>query len=216
MPPLPPRPKQPVLRWARGFLLALGIASLGYVGYSLVDAKLFQAYENWQLERATKISRSWSAVPPSQVVHAALRSAGPPIPVAPGGALGRIEIPRIGVDAIVVEGTSGKSLRRAVGHIAGTALPGESGNVAIAGHRDTFFRDLRNIRQGDEITLTTMTGSYRYRVESAKVVDPENTEVLNASGESVLTLVTCYPYYFVGPAPQRFVVRAHGYRAGAE
>ena len=111
--------------------------------------------------------------------------------------------------AIIVEGTSGRALRRAVGHITGTALPGETGNVVVAGHRDTFFRALRNIREDDEVTLTTPDGAYRYRVDSIAVVEPEDTQVLSDSGESVLTLVTCYPFYFVGPAPQRFVVRAH-------
>jgi sortase A len=129
--------------------------------------------------------------------------------VALGSALGRIEISRIGLAVIIAEGTDEKTLQRAVGHITGTSLPGEQGNVALAGHRDTFFRELRNIRQDDEVTLTTPGGSFSYRVDSIKVVAPENTAVLNDSGESILTLVTCYPFYFVGPAPKRFVVRAH-------
>ena len=92
---------------------------------------------------------------------------------------------------------------------SGTPLPGQQGNVAITGHRDTFFRPLRNIRKDDEITLTTLSGSYRYRVDSTKVVEPEDTEVLDDSDDAILTLVTCYPFYFVGPAPKRFIVRAH-------
>jgi sortase A len=108
-----------------------------------------------------------------------------------------------------VEGTNGRTLRRAVGHVPGTALPGARGNIAITGHRDTFFRALRNIREGDEVTLTTLNGAYHYRIDSMKVVGAEDTEVLNHSDESILTLVTCYPFYFVGPAPKRFIVRAH-------
>ena len=110
---------------------------------------------------------------------------------------------------MIVEGTDERTLRRAVGHIPGTSLPGQQGNVAIAGHRDTFFRALRNVRQDDEITLTTLDGTYRYLVDSTQVVAPEDTQVLDDSGGTILTLVTCYPFYFVGPAPKRFIVRAH-------
>jgi sortase A len=110
---------------------------------------------------------------------------------------------------MILEGTDEQTLRRAVGHFPGTALPGQPGNVAIAGHRDTFFRALRNVRHDDEITLTTLNGSYSYLVDSAQVVAPEDTQVLDDSGGKVLTLVTCYPFYFVGPAPKRFIVRAH-------
>ena len=88
-------------------------------------------------------------------------------------------------------------------------MPGQSGNVAIAGHRDTFFRALRNVRQDDEINLMTLDGSYRYRVDSISVAGPDDTQVLDNSGGDILTLVTCYPFYFVGPAPRRFIVRAH-------
>jgi sortase A len=110
---------------------------------------------------------------------------------------------------MIMEGTDGRTLRHAVGHIPGTALPGQQGNVALAGHRDTFFRGLRNINKDDEITLTTLHGSYRYRVDSTQVVEPRDTEVLDATTDNILTLVTCYPFYFVGPAPKRFIVRAH-------
>jgi len=129
--------------------------------------------------------------------------------VALGSVVGRIEIGRLGMAVMIVEGTDGRTLRRAVGHIPGTALPGEQGNAAITGHRDTFFRALRNIRKDDEVTLTTLNGTYRYRVDAMMVVAAEDTTVLNESGEAILTLVTCYPFYFVGPAPKRFVVRAH-------
>ena len=89
--------------------------------------------------------------------------------------MGRIEISRIGLGVMILEGIDDRTLRRAVGHIPGTPLPGQFGNVAIAGHRDTFFRPLRNIRRDDEITLTTLNGSYRYRVDSTSVVEPEET-----------------------------------------
>jgi sortase A len=126
-----------------------------------------------------------------------------------GTSLGRIEISTIGLDAMILEGTDARTLRRAVGHIPGTPLPGQQGNVAITGHRDTFFRPLLNIRKDDEIRLTTLSGAYRYLVDYIKVVEPGDTEVLDKSDDAILTLVTCYPFYFVGPAPKRFIVRAH-------
>ena len=102
-------------------------------------------------------------------------------------------------------------LRLGAGHIGGTPLPGEAGNSAIAGHRDTFFRGLKDIRTSDEIQFQTATGQSRYQVDWAKVVEPNDTSVLAPSTQSELTLVTCYPFYYVGPAPNRFVVRAHRY-----
>jgi len=200
------------LRWSRWLFLALGIALLGYVGFAWADAKLFQVYEGWRLDQAAKRSPATAGMTPSPATVAASSSAPVEAPrrtAAAGTMLGRIEISRIGVDAIIVEGTEARSLRRAVGHIAGTAFPGGPGNSGIAGHRDTFFRALRDVRQDDEIILTTLDGRYRYTVDSTQVVAPSDMGVLNDSGGSVLTLVTCYPFYYVGPAPQRFVVRAH-------
>jgi sortase A len=134
-----------------------------------------------------------------------LRDSGPPVSNA---LIGRIEVRRLGLSAMVVEGTTTMALRRAAGHITSTGMPGVPGNVAIAAHRDTFFRPLRNIRKNDIITLTTVGAEYRYRVVSTKVVDPEDVSVLNPSDNEILTLVTCYPFFFVGSAPERFVVRA--------
>ena len=124
------------------------------------------------------------------------------------GLIGRIEIERIGLSAMVVEGTDKSTLRRAAGHVLHTALPGQPGNIGIAGHRDTFFRPLRNVVQDDVVTLTTMRGEFRYRVVSTHVVVPSEISVLKASAVEMLTLVTCYPFYFVGSAPSRFIVRA--------
>jgi sortase A len=119
-----------------------------------------------------------------------------------------MEIPRLGLSVMVAEGTSAATLRRAAGHIEGTQLPGPPGNVGIAGHRDTLFRRLRNVRNDDLIVLTTLQGVYRYRVVSSKVVGPDDVAVLHPDSRQILTLVTCYPFYFVGPAPDRFIVRA--------
>ena len=189
------------LHWSRNAFLVAGVLALGYCGFVLLDAKLYQANQARLFQQELESVRS----PVASAVNAS------DLPVAPaiGGALGRIEIARIGLEAMVMEGTDGRTLRRAAGHIRGTPLLGQLGNVAIAGHRDTFFRPLRNVQPDDEITLTTLVGSYHYLVDSTEVVPPEDTQVLDNSGDATLTLVTCYPFYFVGPAPKRFIVRAH-------
>jgi sortase A len=126
--------------------------------------------------------------------------------------VGRIEIPRLRVSAIIKTGTDARTLQLAVGHIPGTALPGERGNVGLAAHRDTFFRRLRDIQSDDEIRLTTPEGTYTYRVARTDVVDPHDVWVLDPMDHPALTLVTCYPFSYVGDAPQRFIVRAEGER----
>jgi sortase A len=207
------RRTQSVLFWSRYFFLAAGLLALGYVGYALVDASLYQAYQTWRFEQALKsVKPAIGSVEqlqqpplpaPVEADRARVESAAPK-----GSSLGQIEISSIGLTAMIEEGNDRRTLRRAVGHLPGTALPGQPGNVVIAGHRDTFFRPLRNIHTGDEIILKTLNGSYRYRVDLTEVVAPQDTDVLDNSNEAILTLVTCYPFYFVGPAPQRFIVRA--------
>jgi LPXTG-site transpeptidase (sortase) family protein len=179
-----------ILRWTRRTLIACAVGLLGYCGFVLIDARHFQIEEDRQLDRLRPASLA--TVPPA----------------ASGGLIGRIGIPRLGLSVIVMEGTSSKTLRRAAGHIAGTSLPGQPGNIGISGHRDTFFRPLRHIERNDIITLTTVSGEYRYRVLSTSVVGPDDVAVLEPGGNEILTLVTCYPFYFVGPAPNRFIVRA--------
>jgi sortase A len=122
--------------------------------------------------------------------------------------VGKIEIPAVGLATKVLEGSDAPTLRLAVGHIPGTALPGPSGNVGLAGHRNTFFRSLRYIRAGDEIRFSTVAGTFKYRVVSLSVVLPNAIEVLNDTRQPTLTLVTCYPFDFVGTAPQRLIVHA--------
>lgn len=125
-----------------------------------------------------------------------------------GDLIGRIKVPRLGVSALILEGVGGRTLRRGVGHIPDTAFPGGAGNVGIAGHRDSFFRGLKDIQEDDLIEVTTPDGVHRYRVEWTKIVRPKDVHVLDGSGEPELTLVTCYPFYYVGSAPKRFIVRA--------
>ncbi len=119
-----------------------------------------------------------------------------------------LRIPRIGVEVAVLEGTDEFVLNRAVGHIADTSMPGTNGNSGIAGHRDGFFRALKDIAVGDVIELETLNASETYRVERTWIVAPEDVSVLDATPTRSLTLVTCYPFYYVGSAPQRFIVRA--------
>jgi sortase A len=192
-----------VLLWAQRTLFTGAILALGYCGFVLLDIWRFEHREKQNLERLLQERRS--ATPSS-----ASRESSPSLKpvIGPDGLIGRIEVTRLSLSVIVVEGTDKTTLRRAVGHIVGTGLPGQSGNMGIAGHRDTFFRPLKNIQRDDIIRLTTLRGEYRYRVVSTKVVSPERVEVLRPDGNEILTLVTCYPFYFVGPAPNRFIVRA--------
>ena len=192
------------LRWSRNVFLVAGVLALGYAGFVLLHTKLYQAYQS------RRFQQQLSSVRPAGAPTGGARPlVVVPIAPTPGETLGRIEIARLGVTAIVLEGVDDQTLRRAVGHIPGTSLPGEQGNLGIAGHRDTFFRALRNIHKDDEVTLTTLGGTYHYLVDSTHVVGPEDTQVLDDSSGMTLTLVTCYPFYFVGHAPKRFIVRAH-------
>jgi len=125
-----------------------------------------------------------------------------------GALLGRMEIPKLGISIMVLEGDGVDVLQKAVGHVPTTAFPGEPGNVVLAGHRDTFFRALRKIRRDDEITFTTAQGVYNYQVGSIEEVGPQDVQILKASLHPTLTLVTCYPFDYIGPAPERFVVQA--------
>lgn len=129
-------------------------------------------------------------------------------PVVDPTALGRIEIPRLGLTAIVREGVDDETLARAVGLVPGTAKPGEYGNMVLAGHRDTFFRPLRKIEIDDVIRMVVPPHTYEYRVASLRVVAPTETSVLDSNGIDELTLVTCYPFRFLGPAPDRYIVSA--------
>jgi LPXTG-site transpeptidase (sortase) family protein len=170
------------------FFLVFGIFALGYAGFVFADAHVYQALEIKKFKQAGFLSE--------------------PHILVEGEVIGEIQVPRLGLDAIVVQGDSRASLRRAVGHISKSALPGEWGNVALAGHRDTLFRPLRDIRLGDEIRFKTGERSFDYRVESIEVVAPTEIRVLDSSTGHDLTLLTCFPIYYLGPAPKRLVVRA--------
>lgn len=123
-------------------------------------------------------------------------------------AIGKLLIPKLNVDAVIREGTDAQTLRRALGHIPSTALPGRTGNFVVTGHRDTFFRPLRNIRKDDEIVVVTSTDRYRYQVYAISVVGPDQVQVLDPTREPECTLVTCFPFDYVGRASRRFIVQA--------
>ena len=182
--------------WVRRVLLIFAICALSYTGYVYVDSALYQAREERILD-----------VPPPTVA-AVPDNKRPPAPTFEPSLIGRISIDRLNVRAIVKEGVDSKTLRRAVGHVPGTAMPGDAGNVALAGHRDTFFRGLKDVRKNDRIQVQTMDHEYEYVVDSTKIVQPSDVHLLKPTKDPVLTLVTCYPFYYVGNAPQRFVVRA--------
>jgi sortase A len=214
----PVRPRKrtnPFLSWSRYIFFIIGILMLGYCGYVLLDTRFFQVYQSWRFQKAIQASQppasaSSAALPPAPLEANPVAAESSAISSREGDALGRLEIRRIGLSAMIMEGVDDKTLRRAVGHFPGTELPGQRGNFVIAGHRDTFFRPLRNIRLDDEIILTTLHGSYRYRVDSTRVTQAEDMSALdNSDDASNMTLVTCYPFEFVGHAPQRFIVRAY-------
>jgi sortase A len=174
-------------------LWALAVLGLGVWAYVHVERSVFEVYQGRKLANL-------AAAPGPATPQLA--------PPTPGELIGRLTIDRVGVSAIVVEGVEQATLRRGAGHLPGTALPGSGGNVAIAGHRDTDFRGLEDVEQGDRIDLETPRGRFVYVVESTAVVPPDAVEELAPRGHSALTLITCHPFNFVGPAPDRYVVRA--------
>jgi sortase A len=188
-------PRRIFVRVLQHICLVAGLLALGYVGFVIVQAHIYQSAKVREIEQPREIAQPMSTTPM------------PPPPI--GAAIAEIEIPRVGLHAAVVQGDSDKILRLAVGHMPQTALPGESGNMVFAGHRDTFFRALRSVQKGDRIMVNTPGGSYDYEVESTSIVQPTDLSVLRSvNGRRELTLVTCYPFSWIGSAPQRFVVQA--------
>lgn len=198
-----PPPGQ-ITRAFRFLLLFAGICAVGYYCYGITNQHVYQAYENWVFDR--QIAR-----PPSA-----------PVPSAPanGAVLGRVEIERLHLSAIVREGVDANTLSIAVGHVPSSSLAGQPGNFVIAAHRDTLFRALKDIRTDDLVTLQTATKSYSYQVIGTRIVEPSDVSVLRADGgglfhfapnatrPELLTMITCYPFYYVGSAPKRFIVEA--------
>jgi sortase A len=182
------------IRWAQRFFVLSAMVALTYVAITLIQAKLFQNAAS--LEEQIHVGGQDTFVKTASAFKE-------------GAVLGRIEIPRIALSVVVLQGTSAQTLRLGVGHIEGTALPGEPGNIGIAGHRDTFFRSLKNVHRDDKILLQTASGIARYEVDWIQITAPDDGGIVASTRESSLTLVTCYPFHYIGGAPERFVVHAH-------
>lgn len=183
------RMKRRLLGWIQTLLAMFGAVCLGFCAFAYLDA--------WWLDQRIEIHGLDEA-----------SATGAAAPREPGAVVGRVRIPRLDIDAVVLEGTEASTLRRAVGRISSTRLPWESGTVGLAAHRDSFFRALRRIEVGDLVQLATGHGTWTYRVTSLDVVDPGDARVLDDRDRPALVLVTCYPFDFIGPAPRRFVVHA--------
>jgi sortase A len=187
------------LRWMERALIALGVGLGGWCLAILVEANFHQTAPLQQ--------------PPLTITQQVLpgdpgdsHAAPPP---AAGTRLGRLTAPSVKLSTVVLEGSDDRTLTRGSGHIEDTPLPGQSGNVGIAGHRDTTFRALRNIHVGDTLEYSTVDRLYRYRISKTMIVGPDDVYVLDPTPQPALTLVTCYPFEYIGHAPRRFIVRAN-------
>jgi LPXTG-site transpeptidase (sortase) family protein len=183
----------------RRVLMALGIAAVAYAGGALAYGDVAQRYASWKFVQETRapaaVKRTAPAVDSRVDVHE-------------GDRVGRLEIPRLGLSVMVFQGIEERALIAGAGHVPGTPPPGGDGNVVIAAHRDTYFRKLAGILPGDRIRVVTLRGTYEYVVDSSETVDPRDTQVMESRDRNELTLITCYPFYFVGNAPKRFIVHA--------
>jgi sortase A len=196
-----------LVRAAERTSFVVGVVCLTLYGAACVHSSMYQSREQQAFDRAlaqilhaeTHDQSEWSR----ERVEKYEESRGTDVE-----ALGRLDIPDASVSVMVLEGTDDWTLNRAVGRIEGTARPNEPGNLGIAGHRDGFFRGLRHLSVGDELTFTTLDGVGHYRVVDLSVVQPESVEVLAPTADSTITLVTCHPFYYVGDAPRRFIVHA--------
>jgi sortase A len=204
-----------LLRWVERGLLLVAILCLGGWAWAWLDAKYTQAHDSQILDDARDSAAATAAVESAQQtdrLDTFQPASNQPEPsqrqLAEGSLFGRIAIPRLDVSTVVLEGVDTSTLRRGAGHIPETAQPGARGNVGIAAHRDSFFRALKDIRKNDIVRLETLEGTFNYRVDWTRIVTPDDVAVLGDTPDPELTLVTCYPFYYVGSAPKRFIVRA--------
>jgi len=179
-------------RWTENLLLIAGLLAVNVWIWSHAATVIFQKLDERNFEQEKPRT--------PEIARAPVRRSD--------GRVGRLIIPRLRLRAMVREGTSEATLSLAAGHIPSTSLPGQQGNVGVAGHRDTLFRGLKDIHKNDLILFETLAGKYSYRVESTKIVKPEDVSVLSPGSFPELTLVTCYPFHYIGNAPDRFIVKA--------
>ena len=171
-------------------LLGIGLGCLGVYASETVEARRFQAEQTAVFERDAKAER-------------------PVADVRTGSLIGMLDVPRLDLSTPVIQGDDTRTLKRAVGHLPDTPMPWDEGNSAIAGHRDGLFRPLKDVKIGDEIRFRTTRAEYRYRVKKTAIVKPDDLSVLAPQHDpATLTLITCYPFYYVGTAPKRFIVHA--------
>ena len=190
-----------VLRVIQRVTLLAGLCLLAWPSFVIAESRWVQWVGAWQLAAATR-ERQETIVPPKPGASA------PRSRIQRGKVLGQFEVPRLKLSYVLLEGTDNRTLDKSIGHVEGTGLPGESGNISIAGHRNTHFRKLEWIRRGDEIVLTSPQGQYRYRVEWMRLFRPDDIEVIDAGHGPAVTLITCFPFEYVGSAPLRYIVRA--------
>ena len=179
-----------LLHLVEWLLLGLGLGCIGVYAYETVEARRFQSEQAAAFERAAKAER-------------------PLTEIRTGSLIGMLDVPRLELSTPVIEGDDTRTLKRAVGHLPDTPMPWDQGNSAIAGHRDGLFRPLKDVKVGDEIRFRTTRDEYRYRVTKTSIVTPDDLSVLAPQDDAAtLTLITCYPFYYVGSAPKRFIVHA--------
>jgi LPXTG-site transpeptidase (sortase) family protein len=190
--------------------LVIAVVSLGWYATAHILSAREQGSLSRELDQAIKpenfdqLARTTTTSTTSTTTDTAPAKVG----ASARGLVGRIDVPRLRLSVLAREGIDGKTLRVAAGHIPGTALPGDAGNAGFAAHRDTFFRPLKSVREGDAVVVTTARGVYRYAVTDTRIVEPGDVSVLDSTTDAILTLVTCYPFEYIGNAPQRFIVRA--------
>jgi LPXTG-site transpeptidase (sortase) family protein len=186
--------------------MAVGVALAAWSILVLTEARFFSSVGPPPSASTTRTSRT---LPGEDGTPVSLSRTAPAHRWLERGTwLGRLEAPAVKLSATIVEGSDDGTLAHAAGHIEDTALPGERGNVGIAGHRDTTFRPVRNLKVGDTLVLTTANRVYEYKVDSLTIVDPDAVYVLDPTDHPTLTLVTCYPFTFIGHAPRRYIVKA--------
>ena len=185
-------------------LLIVAAVALGWYATARADVALYQASQKQAFEELRVERRDVFLPSPASPEPTLERTRA----TVPRSLAARIEIPRLGVSAFIREGVDDRTLRRAVGHVPGTAAPGAAGNTALAAHRDTFFGPLKDIRKGDRIRVSTPDGDVSYVVRDTRVVEPTDLSVLAHTPEPTLTLITCHPFNYVGSAPNRFIVVA--------